>query len=55
MRISKVALIIGFAIASLLFWEVAVHADPANQTTNSHSAMHSRFPGQFYLAGPRSL
>jgi hypothetical protein len=51
MRISKVALIIGFAISSLLFWEVAVHADPANQTTKLTFSEALQIPGQILPAG----
>ena len=54
MRISKVALIIGFAIASLLFWEVAVHANPANQTTKLPFSEALQIPGQI-LPGPATF
>jgi hypothetical protein len=51
MRISKVALMIGFAISSLLFWEVAVHADPANQSTKLTFSEALQIPGQILPAG----
>ena len=51
MRINKFALLIGFAIASVLFLEVAAHADEENQSTKFTFNKPIQIPGQVLPAG----
>jgi hypothetical protein len=51
MRINKVALVIGFALASVLFFEVATHADEADQSTKIIFNQPIQVPGQILPAG----
>jgi hypothetical protein len=51
MKINKFALLIGFAIASLLFFEVAAHASEANQSTKLTFSKPIEIPGQVLPAG----
>lgn len=51
MRINKFALLIGFVIASVLFLEVAAHADEADQSTKLTFSKPVEIPGQILPAG----
>jgi hypothetical protein len=51
MKINKVALLIAFAVASVLFLEVAAHADEANQLTKITFNQPIEIPGQILPAG----
>jgi len=51
MKINKVALLIAFAIASVLFLEVAARADEANQSTKITFSRAIEIPGQILPAG----
>jgi len=51
MKINKVALLIAFAIASVLFLEVAAHADEADQCTKITFSQPIQIPGQILPAG----
>ena len=51
MRINKVSLVIGFAIATVLFLEVAAHADEQNQFTTFTFNKPVEIPGQILPAG----
>ena len=51
MRINKFALLIGFAIASVLFFEVAAHADEADQSTKITFSKPIEIPGHVLPAG----
>jgi hypothetical protein len=51
MKINKVALLIAFAVASVLFLEVAAHADEANQLTKITFSQPIEIPGQILPAG----
>jgi hypothetical protein len=51
MKINKVALLIAFAIASLLFLEVAARADEANQSIKITFNQAIEIPGQVLPAG----
>jgi hypothetical protein len=63
MKIKKVALLIGFAIASVLFLEVVAHADEADQSIKISFSQAIKIPGQglpagtylFKLADPNDL
>ena len=63
MKINKVALLIAFAIASVLFLEVAAHADEADQSIKITFSQATEIPGQilppgtylFKLADPNNL
>jgi hypothetical protein len=63
MKINKVALLIAFAITSVLFLEVVAHADEADQSIKITFSQPTEIPGQilpagtylFKLAGPNSL
>jgi hypothetical protein len=46
MKINKIALLIGFAITAVLFFEVAAHADEANQSTKITFSAPVEIPGQ---------
>jgi hypothetical protein len=51
MKINKVALLIAFAIASVLFLEVAAHADEMDQCTKITFSQAIEIPGQILPAG----
>jgi len=51
MKINKIALLIAFAIASVLFLEVAAHADEANQSIKLTFSHAIEIPGQVLPAG----
>ena len=51
MKIKKVALLIGFAIASVLFLEVVAHADEADQSIKISFSQAIKIPGQVLPAG----
>jgi hypothetical protein len=51
MKIKKVALLIGFAIASVLFLEVVAHADEADQSIKISFNQAIEIPGQVLPAG----
>src|SRR3984893_11430132 len=51
MKIKKVALLIGFAIASVLFLEVVAHADEADQSTQITFSQAIEIPGKILPAG----
>lgn len=51
MRINKLALLAGLAIASMLFFEVAAHADEADQSTRITFNAPVQIPGQVLPAG----
>jgi hypothetical protein len=51
MRINKFSLVIGFAIATVLFLEVAAHADEQNQFTTFTFNKPVEIPGQILPAG----
>jgi hypothetical protein len=51
MKINKVALLIAFAIASVLFLEVAAHADEMDQCTKITFSQPIQIPGQILPAG----
>jgi hypothetical protein len=51
MRINRVALLIGFAITAVLFFEVAAHADEADQSTKLTFNKRVEIPGQVLSAG----
>jgi hypothetical protein len=51
MKINKVALVIGFAIASVLFLEVAARADEADQSIKITFSQAIEIPGQILPAG----
>ena len=51
MRINKFAVVIGFAIATVLFLEVAAHADEQNQFTTFTFNKPVEIPGQILPAG----
>jgi hypothetical protein len=51
MKINKVALLIAFAIASVLFLEVAARADEADQSTKITFSQAIEIPGQILPAG----
>lgn len=51
MKINKLALLIGFAITSVLFFEVAAHADEADQSTKLTFSKPIEIPGQVLPAG----
>jgi hypothetical protein len=51
MRINKVAILIGFAITSVLFFEVASHADELKQSTKITFSQPIEIPGQVLPAG----
>jgi hypothetical protein len=51
MKINKVALLIAFAIASVLFMEVAAHADEADQSIKITFSQATEIPGQILPAG----
>jgi hypothetical protein len=51
MKINKVALLIGFAIASVLFLEVVAHADEADQSIKITFNQAIEIPGQILPAG----
>jgi hypothetical protein len=51
MKINKVALLIAFVIASLLFLEVAARADEANQSIKITFSQAAEIPGQILPAG----
>ena len=46
MKINKIALLIGFVITAVLFFEVAAHADEANQSTKTTFSAPVEIPGQ---------
>ena len=46
MKINKIALLIGFAITAVLFFEVAAHADEVNQSTEITFSAPVEIPGQ---------
>ncbi|MEG9439014.1 DUF2911 domain-containing protein [Edaphobacter sp. HDX4] len=51
MRINKFALLIALAIASVLFFEVAAHADEADQSTKITFSQPVEIPGHVLPAG----
>ena len=51
MKINKVALLVGFAIASVLFLEVAAHADEMDQSIKITFSQPIQIPGQILSAG----
>jgi hypothetical protein len=51
MKMNKVALLIAFAVASVLFLEVAAHADENNQLTKITFNQPIEIPGQILPAG----
>ena len=51
MKINKVALLIAFAIAAVLFLEVAAHADEADQSIKITFSQATEIPGQILPAG----
>jgi hypothetical protein len=51
MKINKVALVIGLAIASVLFLEVVAHADEADQSIKITFSQAIEIPGQILPAG----
>src|ERR1700692_2299720 len=51
MKINKVALLIAFAIASVLFLEVAAHADEMDQSIKITFSQAIEIPGQILPAG----
>jgi hypothetical protein len=51
MKINKVALLVGFAIASVLFLEVVAHADEADQSIKITFSQATEIPGQILPAG----
>jgi hypothetical protein len=51
MKIKKVALLIGFAIASVLFLEVVAHADEADQSIKITFSQATEIPGRILPAG----
>ena len=51
MKINKVALLIAFAIASVLFLEVAAHADEMDQSIKITFSQPIQIPGQILSAG----
>jgi len=51
MKINKIALLIAFAIASVLFLEVAARADEANQSIKLTFSQAIEIPGQILPAG----
>src|SRR6202790_3511556 len=51
MKIKKVALLIGFAIASVLFLEVVAHAEEADQSIKISFSQAVEIPGQILPAG----
>jgi hypothetical protein len=51
MKINKVALLIAFAIASVLFLEVVAHADEADQSIKITFSQATEIPGQILPAG----
>ena len=51
MKINKFALVIGFAIASVLFLEVAAHADERNRSTQLTFSTPIEIPGHVLPAG----
>jgi hypothetical protein len=51
MKMNKVALLIGFAIASVLFLEVAAHADEIDESTKVTFSKPVQIPGQVLPAG----
>src|ERR1700675_3646940 len=51
MKINKIALLIAFAIASVLFLEVAAHADEMDQCTKITFSQPIQIPGQILPAG----
>jgi hypothetical protein len=51
MKINKVALLIAFAIAAVLFLEVVAHADEADQSINITFSQAIEIPGQILPAG----
>jgi len=51
MKINKVALLIAFAIASVLFLEVAAHAEEADQSTKITFSQPIEIPGKILPAG----
>ena len=51
MRINKFALLLGFAIASVPFLEVAAHADEADQSTKITFSKPVEIPGHVLPAG----
>ena len=51
MKINKVALLIAFAIASVLFLEVAAHADEMDQSIKITFSQAIQIPGQVLPAG----
>ena len=63
MKINKIALLIAFAIASVLFLEVVAHADEADQSIKITFSQPTEIPGQilppgtylFKLADPNNL
>ena len=46
MKINKIALLIGLAITAVLFFEVAAHADEANESTKITFRAPVQIPGQ---------
>jgi hypothetical protein len=51
MRVNKVALLIGFAITSVLFFEVAAHANEVKQSTKVTFSQPIEIPGEVLPAG----
>jgi hypothetical protein len=51
MKINKVALLIAFAIASVLFLEVVAHADEADQSIKITFSQATEIPGQILPPG----
>jgi hypothetical protein len=51
MKINKVALLIGFTIASVLFLEVVAHADEGDQSIKITFSQATEIPGQILPAG----
>ena len=51
MKINKLALLIAFAIASVLFLEVVAHADEADQSIKITFSQATEIPGQILPAG----
>jgi hypothetical protein len=51
MKINKLALLIAFAIASVLFLEVGAHADEADQSIKITFSQATEIPGQILPAG----
>jgi hypothetical protein len=51
MKINKIALLIAFAISSVLFMEVVAHADEADQSTKITFSQAIEIPGKILPAG----